>query len=280
MKKFFSVILFFSFLSGSIVSQNDSENKNFRFGLRASPQLNWLRSNNNKLYEKSGMAFGFGFGLDLEFRLSKVAHILTGIGGDFLGGKQIYKSTDGYGYSLNKDNDILQNQDENWNLSSDNYLNKLKSRRVKTTYVNLPIAIKLMTKELSGMKYYGVFGGDIGILTKIIAQDEVEQVDAIVSTDIRYKPVSTNSDLNISKDCIPVKLSWKVGAGAEYNLSGTTNLFFGINYVRCFTNLYRSESKYLVSDFEDAVKNGTFPRKSAKQGAFGDGIILNLGILF
>ena len=269
-------------MSQSLFSQDDTNEKNFRFGLRTSPQVTWLRSNNSKLYESSGVKFGFGFGLDLEFKLSKVAHILTGIGGDFLGGSQIYKSTEGYGYATNKDNELLKNEDANWNstASGTSFLNNLKSRKVNTTYVNLPIAMKLMTKQLSGFRYYGIFGGEVGILTKAIAQDEVEQVIGVNGTDWNLKPVSTNSDLNIASDCIPVKLSWRVGAGAEYNLSGTTNLFFGVNFVRCFTNLYRAESKYIVGDFKNTVINGTTPRKEAKQGAFGDAVVLNVGILF
>jgi hypothetical protein len=137
-----------------------------------------------------------------------------------------------------------------------------------------------MTKEFSGLKYYGIFGGEIGVLTKAVAEDDIEQIESITGNEIKYKPVTQNSDLNIMSDCIPVKASWKIGAGAEYNLSGTTNLFVGINYVRCFTNLYRSESKYVVGDFASTVINNVTPRVKAKQGAFGDAIVLNIGILF
>src|SRR4051812_37024014 len=60
--------------------------KKWRFGLRVTPQPSWF-SSGDKNNIPAGSIMGLGFGLNVEYRFSDVAGILTGIGGDFEGGK-------------------------------------------------------------------------------------------------------------------------------------------------------------------------------------------------
>src|SRR4051812_36886281 len=77
-----------------VPSQNTSApnqfDKQFRFGIRVSAQPCWIQSNNTSS-KGNGATFGYGFGLAMEFNLSHTIHFLTGIGGDFEGGKIIYR---------------------------------------------------------------------------------------------------------------------------------------------------------------------------------------------
>jgi len=261
--------------------------KKVRFGLKISPTPTWFRSDNKNI-EKSGTKFGFGFGLQTEFRINSTASFVTGIGGDMLGGKQAYKNN-AQGYVLNKDNEYVDSKQIDFGAgatsftasSNSNKFYEIKSRSVKATYVTIPVLLKLLTKDISGMKYYGMFGGNIAIQTKFNATDEVALVSFNTSTG-KYEAATSTSkieDLRPSGDLIPINLGLNVGIGAEYNLSGSTSLFFSINYLRGFINQYQRYSDVMVDNITTNVNNGTSPSRS-KQSAFSDAIQLNIGILF
>lgn len=261
--------------------------KKVRFGLKISPTPTWFRSDNKNI-EKSGTKFGFGFGLQTEFKINSTASFVTGIGGDMLGGKQAYKNN-AQGYVLNKDNEYVDSKQIDFGAgatsftasSNSNKFYEIKSRSVKATYVTIPVLLKLMTKDISSMKYYGIFGGNIAIQTKFNATDEVALVSYNASSG-KYEAATSTSkieDLRPSGDLIPINLGLNVGIGAEYNLSGSTSLFFSINYLRGFINQYQRYSDIMVDNITTNVNNGTAPARS-KQSAFSDAIQLNIGILF
>jgi hypothetical protein len=277
MKKIFSLLLL-SCILFNVARAQEEEDKNVRFGMKVAAIPTWLRSNDKKLYANGNPKFGFGFGLMLEFKITNVVKFATGIGGEFLGGEQVYKSD--YGYILNGNDFYAVSQSDyltDYSNTSKNYY-VLKSRKIKTTYVTLPVALKMMTKAYSGMRFFGSFGGDIALLTRAKANDEVLDYKAANSA-------KTNSDMNIYKETIPVRVNLNVGIGMEYNISGSTSLMVSVNYMRSFLNLYRNESKYISKDFEKQTSNyiisGANPGVAgAKQGAFVDGIAINVGVLF
>lgn len=277
MKKILALLILSCFTL-SFVKAQEEDDKKVRFGMKVSAIPTWLRSNDKKLYTNSQTKFGFGFGLMLEFRITNVVKFATGLGGEFLGGEQTYKSD--YGYILNG-NDFYSVSNSDYltdyaNTNKNYYV--LKSRKVKTTYVTLPIALKMMTKEYSGMRFFGNFGGDLAVLTKIKANDEVLDYKASNS-------VKTNSDMNLYKESLPLRVNLNVGIGMEYRIAGTTSLVVSVNYMRSFLNMYRNESKYISKDFEKQLSNyiinGANPGVAgAKQGAYADGVAINVGVLF
>lgn len=289
MKKILLIVSSTLLLANTFVAQDDADKK-FRFGLRISPTPTWLRSTDTKVVEKGGTKFGFGFGLQTEFRINSTASFVTGIGGDFLGGKQTYKN--GQGYVLNKDNQYVDSKDFDFtrgaaviaasNLIDGNKLYELKSRTVKATYVTIPVLLKLMTKDISGFKYFGMFGGNIAIQTKFRATDEITELkyDAGSTTpSFISNGSSTITDMKPSGDLVPINVGLNVGLGAEYNLSGSTSFFLSINYLRGFINQYQGTSDIIVDKIAENVNKGTDPAKS-KQSALSDGIQINIGMLF
>jgi len=287
MKKILLLVSSSLLLVNSFVAQDTDADKKFRFGLRIAPTPTWLRSD-YKNVEKSGARFGFGFGLQTEFRINSTASFVTGIGGDFLGGKQSYKNN-GQGYVLTKDNEYTKSVDTDFTTgassftasSNTNKFYEIKSRSVKTTYVTIPVLLKLMTKDISGLKYYGLFGGNIAIQTKFKATDEVALLSYNASS-MKYEASSSTSkieDLRPTGDLIPINLALNVGIGAEYNLSGSTSFFFSINYIRGFINQYQGTSDIMVDKITENLNAGTKPSRS-KQSGFSDGLQINLGILF
>ena len=176
MKKILLIVSSTLLLANSFMAQDSKSDsdKKVRFGLKISPTPTWLRSNDAKAAEKAGAKFGFGFGLQAEFRINSTASFVTGIGGDFLGGKQNYKSQ---GVILDANGNYVKFDEAKFGSdesSIDNYMTKegytfleLQSRSVKTTYVTIPLLLKLMTKEISGVKYFGVFGGNLAFNPKL-----------------------------------------------------------------------------------------------------------------
>ncbi len=287
MKKILLLVSSSLLLVNSFNAQDTEADKKFRFGLRVTPTPTWLRSADTKSVEKGGTKFGFGFGLQTEFRINSTASFVTGIGGDFLGGKQTYKNSQGY--VLDKDNGYVDSKATDLTLgansftasSNTNKFYEIKSRSVKATYVTIPVLLKLMTKDISGLKYFGMFGGNIAIQTKFRATDEVALL-SWNSTLGKYEAATATSkieDMRPSGDLIPVNVALNVGIGAEYNLSGSTSFFLSINYIRGFINQYQGTSQIMVDKLTENVNAGTKATNS-KQSAFSDGLQINLGVLF
>ena len=285
MKKILPIVIAALLITTAVVAGEGDDEKKFRFGLKVTPTPAWLRSTDKKVVDKNGIKFGFG--LQTEFRITNTAHFVTGIGGDFLGGKQIYKN--GQGYVLSKDNAYTDSKNTdfgkgvnglyNSNNNGDKFY-EIKTRSIKTTYITIPVLLKLMTKDISGMKYYGVFGGDIAIQTKFRCTDELTELVYNTATNLYESTGSvTVADMRPSGDLIPFNVGLNVGLGFEYNLSGSTSLFVGFNYCRGFINQYQGTSELMVDQIKTNINMGTIPTKS-KQSAFADAVQINIGMLF
>lgn len=287
MKKILFIVSSTLLLANSFLAQDADNDKKFRFGLRVSPTPTWLRSTETKLIGGAGAKFGFGFGLQTEFRINATASFVTGIGGDFLGGKQSYKN--GQGYVLNKEGAYTDSKATDYNQGTTGLYNstnngdkfyEIKSRSVKATYVTIPVLLKLMTKDISGLKYYGVFGGNIAIQTKFRATDEITVLNYnTINNTYESGSTTTITDMKPTGDLIPLNIGLNVGLGAEYNLSGSTSFFFSVHYLRGFINQYQGTSDIMVDKLKESINTGVIPSRS-KQSAYSDGVQINVGILF
>jgi opacity protein-like surface antigen len=296
MKKIFLIVSSTLLLASSILAQ-DAVDKKIRFGLRVAPTPTWLRSNDLKSVEKGGAKFGLGFGLQVEFRINSTASFVTGVGGDFLGGKQNYNYDQGY--VLSKDGEYVDSKTIDFTQSAQqihdeaalngNKFYELKSRSIKATYITIPVLLKLMTKDIAGLKYFGIFGGNIGIQSKFKATDEISELATTgTGTNTVYNTGTSSikiDEMRPSGDLIPLNIGLNAGIGAEYNLSGSTSIFLSINYMRGFINQYQKNSDIMVDKMKDNINNtnnignAEEPIRS-KQSAFSDGIQINIGVLF
>lgn len=287
MKKIIISGLIFSSITATIAQDTNSSNfdKKFRFGIRITPQPTWIKSK-DKNTQGGGMNFGFGFGLITEFKLSEIVHLYTGIGGDFENGTITYKYDPSNNYSVTYFTDNNQELVELSNgMDTATLYNKNNSgysgvttRKIKTTYVTIPLTLKMLTQEYSGFKYFAQFGVDVGIRTKILANDDYSKV---VKNGIYTDVKGTNTDLNIKKDAslLPLRIGLNVGLGTEYRIAGSTSLMFSINYFSSFTNLMRSTSKYTATNSQ-VDSNGKLQFTYLKQNLIQNAIRINIGILF
>lgn len=303
MKKFLFTAFTAILISNTVISQTTTPtpdvdkkeaefDKKFRFGLRITPQPTWFSSSDNTNNPPFGTKFGFGFGLNMEFRLSKIVAFQTGIGGDFEGGSQTFRSdaTTNYQvkYWLNNSGDFVEPKDGTSTLTdlnaSGNTQYILKERSLKTTHVTIPAILKLSTNEYNGLKYFGLFGVELGGRIKAIAKDSYVtsykyNASGVTTSGVTGEGESTKTNINVSKDAalIPLRVGLNVGLGTEYRIGGSTSAFISINYFRSFVNLMRSkDSKYLVYDIDNTTNKISFVKQNLIQNA----VRINIGIMF
>lgn len=286
MKKLVSIFIAIGFASSSLLAQDSP--KSVRFGVFGRGTPTWYSMPTNNNYSKGGAIFGTGFGLNMEFRISDVVSFQSGIGGDFDGGKIKYAYTGnsfGYfpstytGYILDKTPSFVDISGHSYGdfyaglATNQNTLHFLISRRIHTTYVTIPLILKMKTKEISGFKYFVDFGGNIGVLAGAKADD--------ITNDVNISTISAGSykGLSMYKDCVPVRVGLNVGGGAEYRLAGTTSVFMSLNFVNSFISTVKATSRYNATAVDYSHNSqGTFTY--AAQSLKTNGIQINVGFLF
>ncbi len=246
----FPIVIAMMFLSKTLVAQDGENNfKNFRFGLIVQPDLAWYKPDNTKLFESSGSRIKFAYGLATEFRLNKVACFNTGIMVNYAGG----------GLNFLQDSTFYKIQTE---TGVDTTIFFIKSRHYNMIYADIPITLKMKTPEIGSMTYFGQFGINLSVRTKARALDK----GTLKNTNVE----STQENVDITKDMNIFQIGINIGAGAEYNLAGSTSVVFSINYHNGFSNIMKKESEFLIDKFGKALKQDT-------QSNY---VSLTIGILF
>jgi len=236
--------------------------QNFRFGLKAMPSVNWYKPDNTKKYENGGAVMKFNWGLTLDFKLSNSAWLSSGLEVSYDGGNINFKDTVGYLLSNSEFQSIPA--DASGMVGKD--VVQLKERRYNTTYVTLPLNIKMKTKEIGMLNYYGMFGLNLGVKVKTKVTDTGYLNGSSSLTD--------NEGLDNSKDMGFFRAGINIGGGAEWNLSGTTSLVFGLQYNLGFTNVVKGNSDYVFN------AGSTNTLKAIEQKFASHFIGLSVGVLF
>ncbi len=242
MKKIFLLaLLALPFLS--TFAQTDVDPK-FHFGMRVTPSLCWQRSDNSNV-ESDGNLFRASYGFVADFKFATNYAFSTGIDVSYKGGK------------LNR---TISSTYPDSTSSTMLYEESLKSR-----YIEIPLTLRLKTNQIGLVKYYLQAGIAPSFNFKAFTEGTIttqkkNSLGAILSTtEANVDQTDVNDDINL------FNLSMVIGAGVEYNLTGTTNLVLGL----VFTN-----------GFLDATdKNNTNPVLQDSK-LFANQLGLNIGILF
>lgn len=293
MKKLLLSLSAITLITLSVKAQNPNFDKKFRFGLRITPQPTWFNSISDKNNIPNGAKFGFGFGLNMEFRLSDIVSFQTGIGGDLEGGKYKFKYEPGIyqaTYLMNENSEFVTPNGTTDGINNKAYKGNtayvLKDRSVKTTWITIPLLLKLSTKEfMDAMKIYGMFGAEIGINVGAKATDTYYQTgkfdynkagDSLVFTSV--PGIDSQSDIDIRKEMskFPVRTCFNAGLGAEYRLSGSTAVFFNVNYFMALWNQMKKDSDYTFYKTEPSTGKSTMITQKLKTS----GIRISVGIMF
>jgi hypothetical protein len=248
------------------VNAQEDVARNFRFGLKLSPNISWLVPFDEKKMTSNGAEMKFSYGLITEFRLNKTASFCTGIEMNYSGGTLLFTAADSVYYQT--DDEFISD------LPSGSFGNFLISKRkFQMRYVDIPLTIKLRTPEIGSVTYFGQFGANVSIRTKIKAEDSGELLSVrVVGVDTVIKKYEELNipDIDITDEVNFFRLGMNVGLGLEYNLIGTTTLTTSLNFFQGFTNVLKPESEFLRDKkdkvFTQSVKNHFF--------------MINIGLLF
>lgn len=299
MKKILTITALALFAQAALAQEN--EIKNFRFGLVIDPSVNWLKPE-GKIIAKNGAGMKFGGGVILEFRLAKVASLQTGIRIHGEGGKVKYNNDDIKNPSSNVVNYFYVNADDEiaayqapdssangfytYGYAKGKTQYQLNERQYKATYITIPLVLKLKTKEIGTMTYFGQFGVNSSFRWKATANDEVTKINQPTMTlGASLGASETKSKVDVTKDVAFFKAALTFGLGAEMNLSGSTSLTFGLNYNLGFTNFVKGDSDYIAKRTNDP--DYSYPAGQTKitttkmpQELKSSAIVLTVGVLF
>jgi hypothetical protein len=251
----FLLVVAVSLKPHSAVAQEGGSN--FRFGLKIAPQVAWLSPDDSKRLQSDGAKLKFNAGLITEFKINNSASFVTGIEMNSLGGSLNFTPSDSVYYNpVPYDSEIPAN-----NIVAKHYV---RNRTYRANYVDIPLTLRLRTPEIGVLTYFAQVGMNMGIRTKVKANDVgslfviTRAQDTVLN--VISNPNYTLEDIDISKDMNLFRLGLNLGAGFEYNLVGTTNLLVGINYHNSFTNALKERSNELFADrrtidFRQIAKN-------------------------
>lgn len=262
--------------------EGGNELKNFRFGLKVTPSIDWYKPD-GKILKGNGPVVKFGGGLVTEFRLAKVVSILTGIQLDMDGGKIIYRnggisnpSTNTVSYYYYIPDDKIVKYDPVLSASpSSNTHYQVNERSYSVTYITIPLALKMKTKEIGALTYYGQIGMNNSFRWKATADDKLTVINDITH---ELGATDSKSKIDVNDDVSLYMASLNFGLGAELNFSGSTSLVFGLNYNLGFTSVVKSESGYIERRVNDGAGVGTFTQ--LPQTIKSNAVVLTVGVLF
>ncbi len=209
MKKL-TVFLALLFITVTLSANDDF---GFRFGLKASPNISWFRTETS-YYTNDGLKLGFSYGLIVDYKLTDNYAIGTGVNILRTGGKLKYR--------IMYDTGTQQIDTE-------------KRREHYLRYLEIPLTLKLSTGEIGFMTYYGQFGLGLGTNLKATADDRVY---------ISEGSTLRTTDVDISDEIRFLRAGLILGAGVEYNMGGRTSLLGGVTFHNGFSNTLKKDNPY------------------------------------
>lgn len=190
-----SLLLFFT----NVVFSQESH---IRLGLKVAPCISWMNPN-EKNYVYNGSAAGISFGFISEFNFTEHYAITSGFNFSFLNGKLQFP------YAINPDTGIL-------------------NRKYNFRYLEVPLMVKMKTKEYGNFIFFGHigFGTGFNIRTKVTDDFMTQEHGTITET----------KNLNTSEVCF-IREAILVGLGTQYKIDESLSLLVELSYSNSLNNV-------------------------------------------
>ena len=227
MKKIFTFLCLFIIANTGFAQQ-------FHFGLKVSPGIYWITTDATGT-ESNGANMGFNYGAVAEFAFSDNYAFATGVDVSNKAGS----------FAVKIDKGLTYNADMN------------------LQYLEIPLTIKMKTNEIGYFKYFGQFGLGLGFnlsgsYTADVFKSELGRDTSYSIPKTKFGSTSPSTS-PVALDASLIRASLIIGAGLEYNLTGSTSILAGVSWDNGFLKILQD-------------KKG--PDMLLK------GILLNVGILF
>jgi hypothetical protein len=228
-------------------SQAQDEGKKARLGLTVYPTLAWI-SPDNTGYNNDGTQLGIKYGLTADLRLFENDNysFATGFLIHHTGGKLSYPTATG-SLPITGPGNI--------------------ESKFKLTYMGIPLAIKLRTAEIGYMRYWGLFGTELGFN---ISANEVRKET--------FASESNEEDRNADEINL-IRFALVFGAGIEYNISGNTHLVGGVSYSNGLSNIISGDANLVENGVARIDENGE-TIKDGKLKTRLNYFSLHIGVIF
>jgi hypothetical protein len=246
MKKIVALAAFFLALATLLPAQSD-----IRFGFQLSPTFTWMNTSASRI-NPSGSNLGLKLGMLGEFYFRENYAFISGIGFGFNhGGTLLHEVGGTYWTKTDLPADTLGNQNTGVKL------------KYGIQYVEIPIGLKLRTKEFGYLRYFMEPAITLGFKTQ--AQGRV----------IGESRIDSEEKFDIRREVNALNLSWGITGGLEYSLSESTSLVGGLGIQIGFADTTDDNGTAF-----DARRGwpGSNPREDSKGRV--NAFILRLGVIF
>lgn len=206
----FSMILLIGFTA-------NAQYKKFNFGLKAAPQVSWMRTNADT-YSSEGARLGFGWGFCSEINFTENHSFATGFNVLFNGGKLKYPD-----------------------IQSTVTGTMLRTYKLKS--IEIPLTLKMRTNPIGDFQYFGQIGFGTSFLLNAKGDDE-----------FTYGTDTYDDGGNLSNVAF-LRESLIIGLGAEYTLDAGTTLGLGLQFNNGFTDILTGKNAVDASIKEKAYTN-------------------------
>ena len=204
-----------------------------KLGIKASPQYTWT-STDSKSITTADSRINISYGLVLDYFFSENYSIGTEL------------SVGTFGGSIKPDSIYVGHTKTSLNDMKLDY---------KLQYINVPLIIKMRTKEIGYMRYYAEFG--LGLSYNFKAKADISSSSAkmdYTNVDANNPDPKDNLNLGYSQKVNFFRTSLIMGAGIQYNAFGNTMIVAGFRYdnaLNDFTDepVWKSRMNFVALNF-------------------------------
>lgn len=222
MKKIIIIACLISF--SFALNAQEKATKKFRLGAKVSPDLGWF-VNGAKGYESNSVKFGFSWGFICDIAFAKNYFFSTG-------------------FNVSTANGILDFPHQMKITETDTVQTKGNLTRSYTMkYLEIPITLKMRTREFGKFTFFGQIGLGAGFCIKAHAEDVFTYGSANKLT----------TDDNIRSSTSFFRASLILGLGAEFSLGGSTSILMGLGYNNGFFDVLKGTNS--ISGVEEDAKS-------------------------
>lgn len=221
-----------------LLTQLSFAQNSFRFGLKGASNFGWL-SGTDKTIENDGTTVGFAYGLMGEYAINST----YGLHAELLLSQVNSK------FNLTSEQSFV-NDINNTKISSLNY-------KYTIQYIEIPMSMKLNTREIGNLVYFGNFGFSPGFAlnarASITSGDIPQSIKDLDPTNYRVNDDEGDDFTldNFDDKVFLFRFPLIIGGGVEYRMAGSTSLQAGVRFANTFTDMF-------VKDKTADAKNNYF----------------------
>jgi hypothetical protein len=199
-----------------------------KIGIRVAPQLTWSKPD-NKVTSASGSRVNAAYGIMLDYYFTD----------NYALGTEFSLQTFGTNMSIDQSRfNSISSQGCPY-PSNDNLVFNYKLGTIQ-----VPIILKMRTKEIGYVRYYAEFGVSNNFLTR--AKADVSMGNTFEKTKVNINEPDTEDEFRLAPNDYDTRVSSYragliVGAGIQYNIFGNSMLVVGLRFDNGFTNMVKDD---------------------------------------